>query len=60
MIVPPDGWMSEQAVPFAQLIAERHEGNSSFLSVVEITTEFDAWIESAAFTLEDELDAWAR
>ncbi|CAN5741044.1 universal stress protein [soil metagenome] len=59
VIVPLDGSDgSEQALPVAGLFAERQNGNLKLVSVVEVSTEFDAWIDTAPFSLEDELDSW--
>jgi nucleotide-binding universal stress UspA family protein len=59
VIVPLDGSSgSEQSIPFARLVAERHGAAMTLVSVVEISTEFDAWIDTAPFTLEDYLDDW--
>ena len=59
VIVPLDGSdASEEALGIAQRIQERQGSKLKLLSVVEVTTEFDAWIETAPFTLEDELDSW--
>ena len=59
VIVPLDGSQeAEQALPVAQLIAGRHDAKLKLVSVVEVTAEFDAWIETAPFSLEGELDSW--
>ena len=59
IIVPLDGSKeSEQSIPFAQLLAARTGSTMLLLSVVEISTEFDAWVEAAPFSLEDDLDRW--
>ena len=59
VIVPLDGSQAaEQALPVARLIAGRHDAKLKLVSVVEVTAEFDAWIETAPFSLEDEFDSW--
>jgi nucleotide-binding universal stress UspA family protein len=59
VIVPLDGSeASEVALGIARALQTRRGGTLKLLSVVEVTTEFDAWIETAPFTLEEELDSW--
>lgn len=59
VLVPLDGSeASEESLGIAQQIRERQGGVLKLVSVVEVTNEFDAWIETAPFTLEDELDSW--
>jgi nucleotide-binding universal stress UspA family protein len=59
VIVPLDGSeASEKSLAIARELQIRRGGTLKLISVVEITTEFDAWIETAPFTLEDELDSW--
>ncbi len=59
VIVPLDGSeASEESLAIARELQIRRGGTLKLISVVEITTEFDAWIETAPFTLEDELDSW--
>ena len=59
VIVPLDGSeASEESLPVARAVQQRQGATLKLLSVVELTTEFDAWIETAPFSLEDELDSW--
>lgn len=59
ILVPLDGSeSSEESLPIAQALWARQGGQLMLISVVEVTTEFDAWIETAPFSLEDELDGW--
>ncbi len=59
VIVPLDGSeASEQSLPFATLLAERQGARLTLMSVVEVTTEFDAWIDTAPFSLEEEMSKW--
>ena len=59
VLVPLDSSeASEEALPIALEVWKRQGGQLKLLSVVEVSTEFDAWIETAPFSLEDELDRW--
>ena len=59
VLVPLDSSeASEEALPIAREVWKRQGGQLKLLSVVEVSTEFDAWIETAPFSLEDELDRW--
>ncbi len=59
VIVPLDGSKaSEDSLPFARLLAERSGAALILMSVVEVTTEFDAWIDTAPFSLEEEMSNW--
>lgn len=59
VIVPLDGSdASEVALPIARQLRERLGGPLKLLSVVEVNVEFDAWIETAPFSLDEELDDW--
>lgn len=59
VIVPLDGSeSSEIALPIARQLRDRLGGGLKLLSVVEVNAEFDAWIETAPFSLEEELDSW--
>ena len=56
VIVPLDGSQtSEQALPFAQLLAEREGARVVLMTVLEISSEFGAWVETAPVSLEEDL-----
>ncbi len=59
VVVPLDGSdSSEIALPIARQLRDRLGGTLKLISVVEVSAEFDAWVETAPFSLEDELDTW--
>lgn len=61
IIVPLDGSKTaEEALPHAREIASRQESQLLLLSVVQITSEFNVWAESAALNIEDELEQWVE
>lgn len=59
IIVPLDSSKSaEDSIPFALDIARRTEAKITLLSVVEISAEFDVWVETAMISIDEEIEDW--
>lgn len=59
IIVPLDGSNeAESALPVARALAARNNARLTLASVIEVSLEFDAWVETAMLTLDEELDDW--
>lgn len=59
VIVPLDGSeTAEQALPFARLLAERQGARVVLMSVLEVSSEFHAWVDTAPYSLEEEIKSW--
>ncbi len=49
---------AESALPLARGLARRRKAPLILLSVVEVSVDFMAWVDSASVMMEDEVDEW--